>query len=161
MRIPRHQYFFVTVTLADQHLEQAVRQFYQLPDLCTRVQFQIQQHLVVARTSAMYLLADIAQAACKHQFHLRMNVFHALFDHELTAVGHGIDVFQLRQQNRQFFFCEQPDAFQHRYMSHRAKNVVFSQVKVHLAVLTYGKCFDFLVYLYIFFPKFLSHNAEN
>ena len=53
------------------------------------------------------------------------------------------------------------DAFQHRYMSHRAKNVVFSQVKVHLAVLTYGKCFDFLVYLYIFFPKFLSHNAEN
>ena len=89
-----------------------------------------------------------------------MDVFHALFDHELTAVGNGVDVFQFCQQRCQFLFREQPDAFKHRDMSHRAKNIVLSEVKIHFAVFAYGKGFDFLVYLYIFFPKFLSHNAE-
>ena len=120
-------------------------------------QFQVQQHLVVARASAVYFLSYIAQASGQHQFHLRVHVFHPVFNGKLAAFGQGVEVFQLGQQLGQFVGSEQPDAFQHGDVCHRAQDVILRQVEVHFAVAPYRKAFYVFVYLDGFLPKFLSH----
>ena len=105
----------------------------------------------------MDLFAHIAQLAGKHQFHLRVDILYSLLDDELAFLGDRVDRTQFFQEELQFLFCQQANAFQHGDMSHRAQYVVRSQVKVHLTVLADSKQVDLMVDLYIFFPKFLSH----
>ena len=108
----------------------------------------------------MYLFPCVTQAACQHQFHLRVDVFHALFNYKPATVGNGIDIFQFGKQDRQFLFGKQPDAFQHGDVSHRAEHVVLGEIEIHLTVFAYRKGIHFLVYLNILFPKFLSHQKN-
>ena len=63
-----------------------------------RKELQVYQHLVVARTARMNLLAHVAQLAGEHQLHLRVNILDALLNDELATLADLIDVFQFLQQ---------------------------------------------------------------
>lgn len=45
--------------------------------------FQVHKHLIIARAAGMNLLTYVAQARGKQEFHLRVHVFHTLFNHKL------------------------------------------------------------------------------
>ena len=124
MGVAGHQDVLVAFALADEDVEQLFDGFGYLLDLCTGEEFQVEQHLVVARASAVYLLAYIAQAAGQHQFHLRVHVFHSVFYHEFSLFGLRIDVLQRGKQLFQFVGGQQADAFEHGNVGHGAKYVV-------------------------------------
>ena len=48
----------------------------------------------------MDFLAHIAQTACQHEFHLRVDILDALLDDEFAAFADGVDVFEFRQKQR-------------------------------------------------------------
>ena len=68
--ITRHQYILVAFALHNQHMEQLFHSLRHFLYLCTGKELQIEQHLVVARTSAVYFLTYITQVARQHKFHL-------------------------------------------------------------------------------------------
>ena len=70
MGVSRHQYVLVLVALADEFVEEHFHFVYYLLQFVTGEEFQVDEHLVVARPSAMYLLAHVAQPLCEHQLHL-------------------------------------------------------------------------------------------
>ena len=157
MGVAGHQNVLVAFALADEDVEQLFDGFGYLLNLCAGEEFQVEQHLVVARASAVYLLAYIAQAAGQHQFHLRVYVFHSVFYHEFSFFGLRVDVLQRGKQLFQFVGSQQADAFEHGDVGHGAKYVVLGQVEVHFTVASHREAFDVFVYLNGFLPKFLSH----
>ena len=128
--------------------------------LRTGKKFQVQQNLIISGTTTMYFLSDITQTTGQHQFYLRMYIFHPVFYHKFTFFGRGINTLQFHQQLVQFFFCQQPNAFKHRNMSHRTKHIMLGQIKIHLTITTYRETFDILIYLYGLLPKFLCHKKK-
>ena len=94
----------------------------------------------------MDFLSNVAETACQHQFHLRMHVFHAFFNHKFAVCRLVIDFFQFGEERRELIFFQQTDAFEHRDVCHRAKHVVRCEIKIHLAVESYSICFNIVVY---------------
>ena len=111
-------------------------------------ELEVEQHLVVARAAAVYLLAHVAQLAGEHELYLRMDVLDAVFDDELAPFGQGVDLLQLGQELLQLGGGEQADALEHGDVGHGAQYVVLGQVEVHFAVAPHGEALDILVYLY-------------
>ena len=157
MSITRHQHIFKTLTLAYQHMKQLFYGSSNLLNLRTREKFQIEQHLIVTRTTTMYLLTYITQFTRQHQFHLRVYIFHSFFYHKLPFLGSRIDIFQFFKQKSQLFLRQQTNTFEHGDVSHRTYHIMFSQIKVHLAITSHREAFYILIYLNGFLPKFLSH----
>ena len=155
--VARHEHTFVALALLNQCLEELLHSLGDGLNLGPGEELQVNEDLVVARTSAMDLLAHIAQPAGQHQLHLRVYILHTLLNDKLSALSLRIDILQLSQELLQFIGCEQTNGLQHRDMGHRAQYIVFGQVEVHLPVTSYGKAFDILVDLYRFFPKFSCH----
>ena len=160
MCISRHQYILISLTLVNQHMEKLLYRLSDFFNLCTGKEFQIQQHLVIAWTPAMYLLSYVTQTPGQHQFHLWMYVFHSFFYHKFTFFGRSIYIPQLCQQLHEFLLCQQTDTFEHCDMSHRTDHIMFSQIKVHFAVTPYSETFDIFIHLYGFLPKFLCHKNK-
>jgi len=158
MGVTGHQHILVTVALCHEFLEEDFHLFGNLAQLGTGEQFEVEQHLVVARTSAMYLFTHVAQLAGEHEFHLRVYVLHTLFDNKFATFSNGVDILQFGQQHLQFVGGQQADALQHGDVSHGAQHVVLGQIEVHFAVASDGEPFNLFVYLYVLFPEFLSHN---
>ena len=84
VRVAWHKNIFVAFALLLQLCKEAADILCHEAKLLADEEFQIDQHLVVAAASRMYLLADVAQAACEHQFHLRMHILHAFLNDELS-----------------------------------------------------------------------------
>ena len=126
-------------------------------ELCAGEQFQVHQYLVVARPSAMDFLPHVAQFTGEQQFHLRVHVFHTLFDGEAPGFDVGMDAAQFLQQHRQFVLAEQSDGFQHGDVRHRTQYVVPRQIQIKFTVAADRELFYFLIDFRIFFPKFACH----
>ena len=54
----------------------------------------------------MNLFPHVAQFTGEEQFHLRVHVFHALFDDEASGFDVGMDAAQFFQQHRQLVLTE-------------------------------------------------------
>ena len=65
-----------------------------------------------------------------------------------------MDVFQFGKQGVELTLLQQPDAFEHGDMGHRAQHVIFGEVEIHLAVTAYGKPFYLLVDFKVLLPEF-------
>ena len=156
MGVSWHEHVLVLVALLYELVEENLHLLGDILQLVACEQLQIDEHLVVARASAVYLLAHVAQFLGEHSLYLRVNVFHAVVDDKLSAFADAVDVFQFGEQRRELFLLEQSDAFEHGDVSHGAEYVVFGEIEVHLAVASYGEAFDLLVYLKVFFPEFHS-----
>ena len=124
-------------------------------------EFEVYQHLVVARTARVYLLTHVAEALRKHQLHLRVNVFHTLFYDEIAVLCHAIDAAQLAEQLVQLVALEQTDGLEHGDVCHGAKHIVLGKIEVELAVTTHGEALYLFVHFKILFPEFLCHNLTN
>ena len=148
MGIAGHEDILVAVALTDEHAEELLNGQGDVLDLFACEELEVEQHLVVARTTAMYLLAYVAQLAGEHELYLRMDVFDTVFDDELAPLGQSINLLQLGQKLLQFVFLEQPNALEHGDVGHRAQHIVLGQIKVHFAVAPHGEALDILVYLY-------------
>ena len=154
MGIARHQHIFVLIALLDEFVEE---DFYFIGDILefvTGKELEVYEHLIVARTARVDLLAHISEFAGEQHLHLRVDILHIVLNHELATICQLVDVLQLRQQLRQLVFLQQSDALQHGDMRHRAQHVVLGQIKVHLTVTTDGETLYLLIDLKVLFPKF-------
>ena len=115
---------------------------------------KVHEHLVVARAARVDFLAHIAKAAREHQFHLRVHILNAVFNHEFASLNLGVNLAQGSGEQGKFVGGEQIDGLQHSDVGDRAKHVVASQIEVHFTVAPHGVGFHIVVNLYVFFPKF-------
>lgn len=84
----------------------------------TDEEFKVYQHLVVARASAVNLLAHVAKLARKHELHLRMNILYTVLNDKLAALAHGIDVLQFGQKCLKLVAAKQSDRLEHGDVCH-------------------------------------------
>ena len=154
MGVAGHEHLLVGLALLLQRVEKAFGQPGNFLQAVTCEQLQVEQHLVVPRTSAVNLLAYIAQPTCQHQFHLRMYILDAFLYDKLAAFRQFIDAPQLMQQQVQLFGSQQTDAFEHGDVCHRTDDVILCQIKVQLPIAPHGEAFDLLVHFEIFLPEF-------
>ena len=108
----------------------------------------------------MNLLAHIAKAACKHQFHLRVYILHTFFDDESALHTLVVDVLKFGEKLSQFVFLHQSDRLQHSDVSHRAKHIILGEVDVKFAVASHSETLYLFVDREVFFPKFACHNYK-
>ena len=94
MRIAGHQHVFILVALLYQLVKENLDGIHHFLEFMTGEQFQVDKHLVVTGTSAVYFLAHVAQFPGEHQLHLRMYVLHAVLYHELSTLASGIDILE-------------------------------------------------------------------
>ena len=118
-------------------------------------ELEVYQHLVVARAARVYLLAHVAELAGEHQLHLRVYVFHAVFDDKPALVGHVVDVLEFGGKRHELVVGEQTYRLQHGDVGHRAQHVVLGEIEVELAVAAHGEALYLLVYFKILFPEFV------
>ena len=154
MRIARHEHVLVLVALLYEFIEQHLHGIGYLHQLVTRKQLQVHQHLVIARTSRVYLLAHVAKLAGKQHLHLRVYVLHAVLDGKLAPFAQFVDALQLAQQHWQLVLADESYAFEHGDVGHRAQHVVLGEIEVHLAVTSYGEPLNLLVHLKVLLPEF-------
>ena len=107
------------VGLLDELVEECLHLLGNLHELVTGEEFQVDQHLVVARAPRVYLLAHVAQLTGEQHLHLRVNVLDVVFDDELTTVGQLVDALQLLKERGQLVLANQSYRLEHGDMGHR------------------------------------------
>ena len=152
--VARHQHRFVAFAELLQPVEDYLHGVGRLPQLVAQEQFEVHQHLIVARTARMDLLARVAQPAGEHQFDLRMHVLRAGFDLEAPGFDLRGDLPEPRRQRRELFGGQQADLLQHGDMGQRPFYVVARQPHVQFAVVAHGVFLDHLVGFEPLIPKF-------
>ena len=153
-----HEHVLVLFALGEQFVEEQQHAVGHLAQFVAREELQVHQHLIVARASRVYLLAHVAQSACEHQLHLRVNVLYAVFDDERSLRALRVDVAQFGEQERQLLSVYESDAFEHGDVGHATEHVVGCQEEVHLAVSSHGEALNLRIHLEILFPKLVCHN---
>ena len=98
MGVAWHEHVFQLVALGNELVEEHLHQLGNVAQLVASEQFQVDEHLVVARAPAVYLLAHVAQPAGEHQLHLRMDVFHSVLYLEAALGSLAVDGAQLGKQ---------------------------------------------------------------
>ena len=117
MSISGKEYVLILLAEGLESREQGDDLFSQIEDLVFQEEFQIHEHLIVARTSRMDLLADISQSAGQKKLNLRVDVLDVIFKYELTSFYFFQNRIQSFCEDLKFVCCQQSDAFQHLYMS--------------------------------------------
>ena len=144
MRVAWHQHILVAITLLYQFVEKLFGKLGNLTYLVADEEFQVHQHLVIPRASAMDFLAHIAQLASEHQFHLRMHVLHTFLNDEFASFSLLIDVFQFLQQHLQFIRREEVDRLKHGDVRHTAQHIILGKIEVHLSVFADGELLNLI-----------------
>ncbi len=85
MRIAGQKVIFVFFATGLEGSEKTLHLLGQLLDAVSEIHFQIHQNLVVPGPSAMYFLTCLSYALREHKFDLRVYVFNAVFDGEITC----------------------------------------------------------------------------
>ena len=145
MRITGHQHVAVAFAQLLQSVEERAHAVRRLPQFVAQEEFQIDQHLIVARAAGVDLLAHLAQTPREQQFDLRVDVLRPLLDLEPPLLDLASDLFQPRQQGLQLVGRQQADVFQHPDVGHRPFDVVPGQPHVELTVVAHRETFDHLV----------------
>ena len=154
MGVAWHEHVLILVALGNEFIKERLYLCGDVHQLTASEELQINQHLVVARTTTVNLLAHIPQFGGEEHLYLRVNVLHPIFYNKLATLAHGIDILQFGKQLLQFVGLKQSDALKHRDMCHGTKHIILGQIEVHLAVATNGEALNLFVYLKILFPEF-------
>ncbi len=113
MGVTGHEHILVLLTEVQKTLKQRVNILGKSTEFLAVEEFEVDKHLVVARTSRVNLLAHVAQSLGEHLLHLRVNVLNAVLDDKLTCLDFGSDVVQLGIKSLVVFTGEQTDALEH------------------------------------------------
>lgn len=70
MGVARHEHVLELLALLQQLVEKHLYAFGHLSQLVTREEFQVDQHLVIARASGVDFLTHVAQSSRQHELHL-------------------------------------------------------------------------------------------
>jgi hypothetical protein len=97
MCISRHEHLFITFALLLQLIEECTKSFRYLANAVASEEFEVEQHLVVARAAAMNLLSDVTKTTGEKKLHLGVNIFDTFLDDERAVGGRLIDAAQLGQ----------------------------------------------------------------
>ena len=106
----------------------------------------------------MYLFPNVADTFGKEKLDLRVHVFYAFVDGELSVLYVVVYADEFFADYFQLVGGNEADGFEHGGVGERPDNIVRSKVKVHLAVEAYGVGFYIMINLDRFFPKFRCHN---
>ncbi len=155
--VARHQHLAIALRELLQPVEEGPHVARHGLQLVAQEEFQIDQHLVVARASRVDLLAHVAQAARQQQFDLRVDVLDLRFDAEIPRLDLGGDRFEPLGQTGQFVGRQEADRFEHADVGQRAADVVARQAQVERAVFAHGVAFDQRVRVVAFIPEFGCH----
>ena len=118
MGVAGHEHLLVALALSLEGVKEACYTLHNLLDFAPDKEAQIHKHLVVARPPGVDFLADVAKAACEHQFHLRVDIFHSILNHKPPSNCVGIDVAQCRKQRVEFILGKKPYRLEHRDVCH-------------------------------------------
>ena len=154
MRVARHQHVFVFFRQADVCAEQRFHRLDDRLELGSCKQPHGCHHLVVARASGVDFLSRVAELGGKLKLYLRVHVFHVVLNHKLAVLGLLVQVLELGLQGVIIGLGQQPHLGKHIGVGHAAKNVVFSEIKIHLTVLAHGESGNKLAGVKSFVPKF-------
>ena len=156
MGIAWHEHVLIAFALLLKFREEVAHRLSHLADFIAREKLEVNEHLVVARASAMYFLPHVAQFAGEHEFHLRMHVFDTILNDKIARLCHLIDGTQFAKKNGQFLVGNQADAVQHRDVCHRAKHVILRQIKIEFAVMADREAVNLFRHMNRLLPKFRS-----
>ena len=157
MGVAGHENVLVLLALAYQLVEERLHGNDDVAQAPAGEQFQVYEHLVVARPARVYFLANVAELACEHKLYLGVDILHAILYDEVAALAQGVDGAQLGKQLLQLASLKEAYGLKHGDVRHGAYDIVFGKIEVHLAVAPDGEALYFLVYLKILFPEFLCH----
>ena len=159
--VARHQHLLVAFAQLLQPVEERAHRTGDLPQFVAQEQFEVHQHLIVARASRVDLLACVAEPPREHQLHLGVHVLRAGFDLEASGLDFGGDLPQSRGQRLQLLAGQQADLLEHGDMRQRPFDVVARQPHVQLAVLSHGVLLDHSVRLEALVPKFRTAHSSD
>jgi len=95
MGVSGHEHVLVLVALLDEFVKETLYLIGHLHELMTCEEFQVYEHLVIAGTSGMDFLTEVAKFAREHQFHLRVHILYVVLNDKLAFLTSVIDIFQL------------------------------------------------------------------
>ena len=120
MGVAGHQDVLVLVALLDEFVEEDLHLVGNLLEFMAGKEFEVYKYLIIAAAARMDLLTHVAEFAGEEHLHLGVHILHIVLYDKIATFCQVVDVLQLRQQLRQFILFQQPDAFQHRDVGHRA-----------------------------------------
>ena len=130
VRIARDEDVLIFLALGLQHVKEFDEVLGQVLYLVAYVEFEVQQHLVVARAAAVHFLAEVAQLAGQHQLHLRVDVLYVVLYDEGAVLRGLVYVFQLGEQHGQLVMANEAYGLEHGYVGHGAQHVKWREVQV-------------------------------
>ena len=101
----------------------------------------------------MHLLALVPELAGEHQLDLGVHVLDAVLYHELPFAGLPQQGLEFREQFIQVLLRQETPGVQHGYVRHRPDNVIFSEIQVHLAVVSDGEAVNLRIHLEALVPE--------
>src|SRR5690606_29299320 len=149
-----HQIILVCLTALLQYGKEPLCQGGNLHNSRTGIQLEIQQHLVIAGTTTVDLLAYITQSSCKHQLNLRVDVFYPFFNPDTLSTCYPVQLPQLSKEQIQFLTLEKTYRLQHYNMGHTTKDIKLCQFGIQFSVTTYREVLYLLVNRLSLVPKF-------
>ena len=81
---------FVVVALLDKDVEKSSNGFNEVFNARANKEFQVDEHLVVARASGMDFFADVAKSSSQKKLNLGVHVLNTIFNDEVSA-GNGVE----------------------------------------------------------------------
>ena len=139
MGIAGQQHFFVLFAQGLERVEKGQYFGADLSEFVAHEKFEIDEDLVVAGAAGVDFFAEVAQFAGEHQFDLGMDVFHVVFDLEITGFYGHEDAVESFRKGLPFLFGKQSDAFQHPDVGLRPFDVVSRQPQIKHAVISDGE----------------------
>ena len=101
----------------------------------------------------MYLLALVPELAGEHELDLGVYVLDAVLYHELPFAGLPQQGLELGQQRIQVLLREESAGVEHSNVGHGPDNVIFSEIQVHLAVVSDGEAVNLRIHLEALVPE--------
>ena len=92
MGIARHQHILILIALLDEFVEKDLHLIGDFLQLMTGEEFEVDEHLVITRTTGVDLLAHVAQFTGEQHLHLRVHILDIVLDHELTSLCQVVDI---------------------------------------------------------------------
>ena len=139
MGVPGQQHFPVAFAQLLEGAEEGEHFLAHCFQLVAQEEFQVHEHLVVARASGVDFLAQFPVLTREQQFYLGVYVLHVVFEHEASFTDAERNFVQTLVQDFELLFAEQPYAAEHSDVGFGTLHVVCCELEVQHAVVAHGE----------------------
>ena len=142
MGVSGHRHRLVGAGEIEQRIGQRMHLRHQSKQARAQQQSQGQQHLIIARAPQVDTLSGLPHPLDQRMLQRGVAVFLIVRNHQLAALGHGLQFGQCRDQRRGIGGRQQPGLAQHSRMRGRSLHIEGQQGKIELRILAHGKAVD-------------------